>query len=63
MVDEERARLLKPETIEIKDLVDVGRKGEDGKWNGCTKEFILKTEKRRKKDKAAKKSKKKNRKR
>lgn len=38
-----------------------GRKGKNGNWPGCTKEFANRTEKRRKKNKQAKKSRKKNR--
>lgn len=40
----------------------VGRKGRNDNWPGCTKKFVNKTLKRRKKNKAAKKSRKANRK-
>lgn len=39
-----------------------GRKGKNDNWPGCTKDFVSRTEKRRKKNKQAKKSRKRNRK-
>lgn len=48
--------------IPLKVEIVEGRKGKNDNWPGCTKQFVNKTEKRRKQNKAAKQSRKKNRK-
>lgn len=57
-----RDRGLEPELEQKPTPAQLGRRGQNGDYPGCTAEFVNKTIKRRKKNKAAKKSRKQDRK-